>query len=314
MLPLWNVGILYVSYIMSLIGVYYESWSEKWTDSASKSGLSRIEKPINIVYLSFAQPDCKYVSGQKSFSGTGLSFSYDWKVLVESIAVLKAKGITVMLSVGGGSYWSGAKPFNDVNCVALMNDLGCDGIDIDWEGHASRDYELTECIKKLKPLMGSKKISFAGFSTGAYGKDGDTYKGSAIDAMTKQGSNVDWINIMAYDAGKKFDPLGAFAAYNVYYKGPLLLGFQVGKQGWGDDLITLDEVEKNCAVVKAQGVKNGIMVWSYQKSNDGLTPTTKEVVSKAAEVFFNDSVPPPVDSKFVFKVPPGAKEFTITFS
>jgi hypothetical protein len=162
--------------------------------------------------------------------------------------------------------------------------------------------------------MGSKKISFAGFSTGAYGKDGDTYKGSAIDAMVKQGSNVDWINIMAYDAGKNFDPLGAFAAYQIYYKGPLLLGFEVGKQGWGDDLLTKEEVEKNCTVVKAQGTKNGIMIWSYQKSNDNLTPSTKEVIEIASKIFTTPSEPPPVDSTFVFKVPPGAKEFKLIFS
>lgn len=299
---------------MSQIGVYYETWSDKWVNDATKSGLALIDKPITIVYLSFAQPDCKYVANQNSFIGTGLNFSSDWKVVKAALDIVKKKGITVMLSVGGGSYWSGTKVFNAVNCVALMNDLGCDGIDIDWEGHASRDYELTDAIKKLKPLMGSKKISFAGFSTGAYGKDGDTYKGSAIDAMVKQGSNVDWINIMAYDAGKNFDPLGAFAAYQVYYKGPLLLGFQVGKQGWGDDLLTNEEVEKHCEVVKAQDKKHGIMIWSYQKSSDKLTPTTKEVIDIAAKIFFTQPPTPPVDSTFVFKVPYGAKEFKIVFS
>lgn len=299
---------------MSQIGVYYESWGEKWTDTAAKTGLASISRPITIVYLSFAKPDCQYVSGQNTFSGTGLSFSYEWKVLREAIKIVKEKKITVMLSVGGGSYWSGTKTFNAVNCVALMNDLGCDGIDIDWEGHAAKDYELTECIKQLKPLIGTKKISFAGFSTGAYGKDGDTYKGSAIDAMTKQGSNVDWINIMAYDAGKNFDPLGALAAYAVYYKGPLLLGFEVGKQGWGDDLLTSDEVQKNCEVVKARGSDNGIMIWSYQKSNDNLTPSTKEVISIADKVFNSVPIPPPVNSVSVFKIPYGAKEFSITFS
>lgn len=305
---------MYVSYNMSQIGVYYETWSEKWVSDATKSGLALIDKPVTIVYLSFATPDSKYVAGQNSFINTGLSFSSDWKVVKAAIDIVRKKGITVMLSVGGGSYWSGTKPFNAVNCVALMNDLGCDGIDIDWEGHADRDYELTDCIKKLKPLMGSKKISFAGFSTGAYGKDGDTYKGSAIDAMVKQGSNIDWVNIMAYDAGKKFDPMGAFAAYQIYYKGPLLLGFEVGKQGWGDDLLTIEEVEKNCGIVKAQGKENGIMIWSYQKSSDNVTPTTKQVIDMASKVFTTTPPPPPVDSTFVFKVPPGSKEFKIVFS
>ena len=94
---------MYETHIMSQIGVYYESWSEKWTDSGAKSGLASVAKPVSIVYLSFAKPDCTYVSGQNTFSGTGLSFSYDWKVLREAIRIVKQKGIVVMLSVGGGS-------------------------------------------------------------------------------------------------------------------------------------------------------------------------------------------------------------------
>ena len=289
---------------MNPIGVYYETWGEKWTSDASKTILANIRDPVTVVYLSFASPDTKYASGQKSFSGTGLSFSLDWSVVVDAIQILKKKNIKVMLSVGGGSYWSSTKKFNAANCVNLMNDLGCDGIDIDWEGGASRDYELTDAIKSLKPLMGDKKISFAGFSTGAFGKDSqDTYKGNAIDAMVKQGSNVDWINVMAYDAGKNFDPLGAFTAYQIYYKGPLLLGFEVGKQGWGDDLLTKDEVVRNCTYVKNQGSQYGIMIWSYQKSNDNLTPTTTEVINTAADIFQKPLPPTPTPVPVLTKLP-----------
>lgn len=286
---------------MSQIGVYYQTWSEKWTTDATKTTLANIQAPVTIVYLSFTTPDTKYVTGQKSFSGTGLSFSLNWNTVTDAIQILKKKNIKVMLSVGGGSYWSGTKKFNAQNCANLMYDLGCDGIDIDWEGHADRDYELTDAIQTLKPFMGDKKISFAGFSTGAYGKDGDTYKGSAIDAMVKQGKNIDWINIMAYDAGKSFDPLGAFTAYQIYYQGPLLLGFEVGKQGWGDDLLTKDEVIRNCTYVKNQNSKHGIMIWSYQKSNDNLTPSTAEVIDTAGNIFQKPL--PPIPSPEPVKLP-----------
>ena len=300
---------------MSQIGVYYETWSEKWTSDATKTGLSLLDKPITIVYLAFASPDSKYVAGQKTFVNSGLSFCNDWNVVTKSIQILKQKGILVMLSVGGGSYWSNTKVFNASNCVALMNDLGCDGIDLDWENSASKDYELTNAIASVKPLLNGKKLSFAGFGTGAYGKQaGDTYKGNAIDAMTKQGSNVDWINIMAYDGGKNFDPLGSFAAYQVYFKGPLLLGFEVGKQGWGDDLLTQEEVEKNCGVVKAQGKQNGIMIWANYKSNDGLTPSTKDVIKTAGDIFNNSIPPPPVPAGYIFPCPNCKKEFKITIS
>ena len=302
------------------IAVYFESWSAKWSDSPEKSDLAKIDKPVTMVNLAFAKPDCEYKKGSCKWDGTGFNFSGSFDVVKKSIEVLKKKNIIVMLSVGGGSYWNGVKPFNAQNCVDLMNDLGCDGIDIDWEGHADRDYELTDCIKNLKPLMGSKKISFAGFSTGAYGKDGDTYKGSAIDAMTKQGSNVDWINIMAYDAGKNFNPLGAFAAYQVYFKGPLLLGFQPGKQGWGDAILTAQEVTKNCEIVKAHNNKHGIFIWAYyKKSTNELT--VQKILDISSTIFSQPSPPSPSDPeppkkkyKAMLTCPTCDKDVTITIA
>lgn len=266
------------------IAVYFESWAAKYTVKAEDFPLSKIEKPITIVNLAFVKPDCEYKKDSCKWDGTGFNFSVSFDIVKKSIQILKKKNIMVMISVGGGSYWNGTKPFNAENCVALMNDLECDGIDIDWEGHAARDYELTECIKKLKAVIGDKKISFAGFSTGAFGKDGDTYKGSAIDAMVKQGSNVDWINIMAYDAGKNFDPIGAFECYQIYYKGPLLLGFEVGKQGWGDAMLTDQETTKSCQAVKLKGDKHGIFIWAYFKKSENET-TVDKVLSIASDIF-----------------------------
>jgi GH18 family chitinase len=174
------------------VAVYYPSWSAPWTDAGAKMDLVSL-KNVTIVNLVFAHPNCTYQKGSLSWAGTGLEFSMDFKVVATAIALLKQKGVKVMLSVGGGSYWSTPQPFQSQACLDLMTDLGCDGIDLDWEVGTSDAASLTKAILSLK---GKCLISFAGFSTGAYGPDGSQYMGMNIDAMEKAGGAVDWINIM----------------------------------------------------------------------------------------------------------------------
>jgi len=83
-----------------------------------------------------------------------LNFSLDFKTVVESIRLLKKRKVTVLLAVGGGSYWSDPKPFNHLGCIDLMNDLGCDGIDIDWEVGITDDRAPLNAISTMYPLMG----------------------------------------------------------------------------------------------------------------------------------------------------------------
>ena len=270
---------------MQRICVYFESWSSTWTNDPNNLDLAQLSSPISIVNLSFVQPACAYVAGQKTWQGTGLNFSQDFWVVSAAIQILRKKGIKVMLSVGGGSYWSDPNViFNPSNCVALMKDLGCDGIDLDWEVGEKYDYQLTDAIKNLKPLMPSGTfISFAGTSTGAFGKtgNGDNYKGMNIHAMTNQGGNVDWINIMAYDAGPNYDPIGALECYRIYYTGPLLLGFEVGDMAWGGYKITLrDVVNWSCRTLK-ESPKNGIFIWAYHKDPAG-TPSVQDIITIAS--------------------------------
>lgn len=266
--------------------VYFPSWSNPWTSSASDNELSNLksEMPeLDIVYLSFCRPNLSYRKG--SFDNTGLQFSSSFEVITESIRNLKSQGVTVMLSVGGGSYWSATTDYNVQDCISLCNDLGCDGIDIDWEGTVDRDYELTDAIRKTKQFIGSRKLSFAAFSTGAYGKrPGSPYMGVNIDALTKVGSMLDWINIMAYDAGnwEMYNPISAFNCFRIYYEGPLHLGIQVGKQGWGDHLVSENEVAIICDRISKEVIESGIFVWSYKKEG---TPSCQRVLEISRGIF-----------------------------
>lgn len=264
---------------MKRVGVYFETWSSKWSNDPKTMDLSLISSPVTIVNLSFAAPGCSYWSGQNTFQNTGLNFCQDFWVVKGAIDLLRKKGIKVMLAVGGGSYWSNPGTYYNVDgCIALMNDLGCDGIDLDWEVDFARSSELTSAIivtkKKLKQ---GQFLSFCGWSTGAFGANGDAHQGMNIHAMVNQGSSVDWVNIMGYDAGPSFDPIGSLECYRMYYRGPLLLGFEVGTQAWGGALLSKDQAMRWTEKVSKYSPEYGIFVWSWQKESKG-TVSTKEIM------------------------------------
>jgi len=273
-----------------MIGVYFESWACPWTSKAEESMLAKLENPIDTVYISFARPDATYVKGQYTFAGTGLDFSLSFQVVQKSIQILKSKKIKVLVAVGGATYpWDQYKPqaISD-----LVFDLGADGIDIDWEpakgiGASAQLPLLIELTRGYNP---SKLISLAGFSTGCFEPNGDTYRGMNIAGLIQQGQNLDWVNIMAYDAGQGFDVIACYESYKKYFKKPLCVGFQVGQQGWGDALLTLDEVTKVCNYIKEKG--DGCFVWAYFKTGN---PSTKQVLDKAASIL-NSSQPVPKPS------------------
>ena len=69
------------------------------------------------------------------------------------------------------------------------------------------------------------------------------------------------------------------------------MGFQVGNQAWGGARLQMDEVKRNCEWVKNENLKNGIFLWSWQKGNDGVTVSGKEVLDDARSIFGKVSSP-----------------------
>ena len=162
-------------------------------------------------------------------------------------------------------------------------------------------------------MPADKKISFCGWSTGAMDKvSGDQFRGMNISALVNQGVNVDWVNVMAYDAGPTFDPQAALMQYRKYYSGPLSLGFEVGTQAWGGAVLTKDQVTSVCNFVKSENVENGVFVWSWQKESGG-TPTPFEIVEVASQIFTSGGPPtiPPVSG---YMCPYCKHALTITIS
>ncbi len=277
-------------------GVYWQSWSSKWTSDPTKFDLvTDLDPNANIVYLAFANPNSTYTKGQKTWATTGLDFSSDFGVVAEAIKIIRSKNVVVMLSVGGATYLFGATSAQPL--VDLAQDLGCDGIDLDWEpanGVAAED-EFGPLIAKYRAAWPKGILSAACFSTGSYGKNGDTFQGMNIKGLVSNGSDLNYINIMAYDAGSTYDPLGAFMCYRMYYKGPIHLGFEPGQMAWGGYLITAADVTKACRYVQNESSNNGIFVWSAQKDATG-SPTVAWILACAVSTMGSTPPDPPLPS------------------
>lgn len=118
---------------------YFPSYSETWTTTNQNSKLREIPSFVNYVFLAFAKPDLTYVKDSYNITGTGIEVPYDGCTLKESVAALKAKGINVILSIGGETYWT-PQSYTNINYQQikdLVDDIGFAGIDWDFEPDGS---------------------------------------------------------------------------------------------------------------------------------------------------------------------------------
>ena len=119
---------------------YFPSWSETWTSTNQNSILREIPPFVNYVFLSFAKPDLTYVAGSYDIGLTGINVPYDGCTLKESVSALNDKGIEVILSVGGETYWGDPNVYNNINYQQikdLVDDMGFVGVDWDYEPNGS---------------------------------------------------------------------------------------------------------------------------------------------------------------------------------
>lgn len=116
---------------------YFPSWSETSPESDNpNTKLRQIPSYVNYVFLGFAKPEMRYTKGSYNISQTGIEVPYGGCELKESVSALKAKGVNVILSVGGQSYWTNPNVFSSINYQQikdLVDDMGFVGIDWDFE-------------------------------------------------------------------------------------------------------------------------------------------------------------------------------------
>ena len=273
-----------VNYSKMWYGLYFDTWAARWSSDSTTHDLATIPSECNLVFLAFVQPSCSYVRGQNSFVGTGLQFSSDFSVVKGAIKILTTRGVTVLLSVGGATYPFDAK-YNPKAIGELCRDLGASGVDIDWEPIAGikGDGELGPIIAKTRALFPRPLyVTMAGFSVGCYGAmkwesalPASQNSGMNIKGITTNGSDLDFIGIMAYDAGPTYNALEAVAAYRQYYLGPLVVGIEVGQQAWGGAVFDMKELPD---LVRTA---DGIFVWSYYKQG---FPRARDVIDVASKL------------------------------
>jgi hypothetical protein len=275
------------------ICVYYDTWACKWTDDPNAMNLAKMPKDVTSVILAFANPKGSYKKGSFTFANTGLEFSSSFTTVKGAIQILRNRGVKVLLGVGGSLYqYNTFVPYAQFKDMKdLVDDLGCEGIDIDWEpsNGIEIDWHFSEIIQACKDV-GIKYLTAACTGSGVYtpNGNGDGYKGMNIKGIVAKGHLLDAIHIMAYDAGDitSFDPLASYTSYRMYYKGPLLLGFELGPQAWGGYITNLDDIKKACNWVQKDrlaGYQGGIFIWCFHKVSTG-SPDLNMTITTARSI------------------------------
>eukprot|EP00775_Hariotina_reticulata_P010535 gene10535-10695_t len=275
--------------------VYYQTWSAPWAGTGAALDLARIPGYINVVIVSFAKPDCTYVKGSLTFSGTGLDFSSDGTVVKAAVTALRSAqpNTRVLLAVGGATYTNFASM--NTKCIKdLVDDFGFHGVDLDYEptnsncvvGQSSvsclTDAESVATTAALRSALpaGQYLLSTASWHVGMFGEGAfkasqplSQYTGVNL-AMAKSaaGQSLDLINIMAYDAGNKastgYDWSESYRAHRAMWKTQAIaIGVEIPPEAWGGNVIAVPEVADRAqyAAAQAGGAPYGMMLWSLHK-------------------------------------------------
>lgn len=263
----------------------YIGYASSWNTSINDLTTANIPSYYTHVNLAFVRPNTTYTKGSLAFDQgvAGLEFAegastnsgqhtftaQQSRALVENIRALRARGTQVWLSVGGWSYSQGSQwgSFSAPHVLDLAEDLGVDGLDIDWESSGSscnklesaqfscsKDGEIASIITGLHSTIRSRGlrmgISIAGWSTGAYyvkgtqfeeGKVqwGSPFGGTMYSVVKNHGDKISHINLMSYDGGDYYDPREGYESYRAIYNGPIAMGLEIAPEGAGGATLRL---------------------------------------------------------------------------
>jgi chitinase len=277
-----------------MFAVYFESWISE-THNGLDNDLVNVPKSVTHLMLAFMSPDAQY-AGNFQLAGTGLDFNYSGSVLRDSIRALRARNpnIKIFVSVGGEDHpnWD---ELNASRVAHFVRDFGIDGVDIDFEPSnpgcvqtelsisCRTDKLLRDSVSKLRAsLPRSVEISLTCGATSAFGegrwRDSGPKGGPSYGVMVRffhspRAKDINFLNIMAYDAGRNYNPLEALEAFRHYYGGPVLMGLSPPPEAWGDHSYSTREVATLLKAAIAKGA-TGAMLFSLRKGTgpDVFTP------------------------------------------
>lgn len=263
---------------------FYESWSERPGAPPSATRLANLPQHLDILALGFARPDLSYAGGN-DLTATGLEMPFGVTETAQALALFRQRSprTRIVLSLGGATYnrWDAYVPDAAARLVAA---LGLDGVDLDYEPEdpgcrprperndigCESDAVWADIIRRTRThLPRPALVTAQAWSVGAYGA------GSFADALPPArhtgsmlwlgreavAAELDLVAIMAYGAGRRFDPLLAFAAYRDIWPGRLLLGARIGGVGGGGPPATASTLTRY-AKEMARDPRAGVMLYT----------------------------------------------------
>lgn len=264
---------------------YHESWFERPATGPAATTLSVVPDYVSIVALAFARPDLVY-AGDLNLALTGLSYQFHGGILKDAIAQLKRRhpATRVVVSVGGSGFAEGWNRYDPVALARLVQDLGADGVDLDYEpanaGCAPRgdtgriacnsDAAWLDLVARTRAALPRPYLlTIPAWSNGAFGEGkwrdtppGGPYRGVMLNLLRSAlAGEIDLVSIMAYDTGPVFDPVAAYQAYREAWPGALALGVQVPPSLQGGPDWNLAMIEQQFAAATAADPQAGAMLY-----------------------------------------------------
>jgi hypothetical protein len=253
----------------ALVG-YYPSWL-----AATTQPLTATPDAYTHVVIAFAKPD--FAWDGTSWTGTGLQFAASPNEVRGQIEALHARGIRVLLTVGGAKYlnWAplAAEASKAGNITAALKtfvaDIGFDGLDVDYETEGADPAQISEYAAVITALRNAagpdRMLALAAWSTGADctpatgtqacgGKlsilPGRSGRERLVFRDTALLNKINMISVMSYDAGyETFDAVRAWSLYRDLVPTTITvnIGFEIAPEGWGGAKLVASEADAICS-------------------------------------------------------------------
>jgi chitinase len=199
--------------------------------------------------------------------------------LKEDINGMQAKGIKVLIAVGGVSNpdWTN---YSATSVASLAKALGVDGIDIDYEPGLGA-YSSTEILKILsdtRAALGNEPILSVATTAGKTGESlGWGISASDVKAANSQSASIGLINLMSY----KSEAIECYQAFrNAAASAIINIGIDANTSAvsGGDTQITsISDIKDDVAFLASES-NAGVMIWVAAISVTNSIPQTLDLI------------------------------------
>lgn len=271
---------------LPILGINYDLRLESFADSTlvASHPFTKIPNYIHRVLISYANPSMTYKKNDLSFKNTGIQSLTSFDTIKRAFQISKKinPDLKVILVVGGHYSWN---LYNASSIIDLLEDLGFDGINIDFNNEpicsqnineditCSTDSLIIDIIKNLKPKLNNKLLVAIVNPVGAYAltsksKPLTNFTGMWIKPLKAVNGLLDELYLTFFDIGASYDPKEGFAAYRNFTKAPIYFGVMTPPEAWGSHKISLDEIT---SLLNYVGDKTGgLYVVSAHKHNQAM--------------------------------------------